>query len=54
MDTPENPFTVPFTAQQLVLLQKVVDEGTLGHTHEEVCLGIFRAYTQQLFGTDGN
>lgn len=54
MDTHDPLFKVPFTEQQLVLLQRVLEEGTFGKTIEEVCHGIFRQYTEQLFGKDAN
>ncbi|MCE2689114.1 MAG: hypothetical protein LW862_04615 [Rubrivivax sp.] len=54
MDDHDTLFKVPFTEQQLVLLQKVVEEGTFGNTIEEVCHSILRQYTEQLFGKDGN
>lgn len=43
---------VPFTEQQLVLLEKVVEEARFGNTLEEVCLNIFREYTRVLFGME--
>ncbi len=53
MTTDSPPLKVPFTAQQLVLLEKVVAEGTHGPTVEAVCLALYREYTLQLFGKDG-
>ncbi len=54
MDNNDTLFKVQFTEQQLVLLHKVLEEGTFGKTMEEVCHGIFRQFTEQLFGKDGN
>jgi hypothetical protein len=42
--------SVPFTNQQLTLLDKVVAEGRHGKTVEEVCLEYFREYAAQYFG----
>ena len=44
---------VAFTEQQLVLLGRVLEEGSLGNSMEEVCLRIFREYSGQLFGSGG-
>lgn len=44
------PLTVPFTEQQLVLLRQLVGDPRYGATVEEVCLVLFRDYTEQLFG----
>jgi hypothetical protein len=54
MDNNDTLLKVPFTEQQLVLLQKVLEEGTFGNTIEEVCHSILRQYTDQLFGKDGD
>ena len=44
---------VPFTEQQLALLNKVLAEGRYGSTMEEVCRNVFREYAQQYFGREG-
>ncbi|HEX7054531.1 MAG TPA: hypothetical protein VF211_11425 [Burkholderiales bacterium] len=43
---------VRFTEQQLVLLNKLLAEGTFGKTLEEVCLNVYREYTRVLFGME--
>ena len=43
---------VPFTEQQLVLLRRLLEEGKLGGTLEEVCLKVFREYARVLFGME--
>ncbi len=52
-DAKGGPLTVPFTNQQLTLLDKVVSEGRHGKTVEEVCLNYFREYAAQYFGREG-
>lgn len=44
---------VPFTEQQLILLDRLRDEGRFGGSMEEICLNVFREYAEQLFGGDG-
>jgi hypothetical protein len=41
---------VKFTEQQLVLIDKVVAEGRMGRTREEVILAMFRDYVRQTLG----
>lgn len=47
------PLKVPFTEQQLVLLRQLVGDPRYGATVEEVCMALFRDYTEQLFGAEG-
>ena len=51
-DPKAEPLEVAFTAQQLILLQQVVESGTHGNTIEEVVQNIFRQYSEQLFGVE--
>ena len=41
---------VRFTGQQLVLIDKVVAEGTMGSTREAVIRAMFRQYVIQTLG----
>jgi hypothetical protein len=41
---------VRFTGQQLVLIDKIVAEGTMGTTREDVIRAMFRQYVLQTFG----
>jgi len=42
--------TVKFTEQQLVLINKVVAEGRMGTSREDVILAMFREYVRQTLG----
>jgi hypothetical protein len=44
---------VKFTGQQLVLIDKIVAEGTMGPTREAVILAMFREYVTQTLGRTG-
>jgi len=39
-----------FTGQQLVLIDKIVAEGSMGTTREEVIRAMFRQYVAQTLG----
>lgn len=41
---------VRFTCQQLVLIDKIVAEGTMGTAREEVIRAMFRQYVLQTLG----
>ena len=43
---------VKFTEQQLVLIDKVVAEGNMGSTREDVILAMFRDYVRQTLGSE--
>lgn len=43
---------VRFTGQQLVLIDKIVAEGAMGKTREEVIRAMFRQYVLQTLGGD--
>jgi hypothetical protein len=53
MDSTPAPLAVPFTEQQLILLRQLVGDPRYGATVEEVCIALFRDYTEQLFGKEG-
>ncbi len=44
---------VTFTEQQMLLLEKLKKEGTLGTRYEEIIPAIFRDYVTQTFGVGG-
>ena len=44
---------VKFTEQQMMLLEKLKDEGTLGKTYEEIIPKVFHEYVNQTFGVGG-
>jgi len=41
---------VRFTGQQLVLIDKIVAEGSMGNTREDVIRAMFRQYVLQTLG----
>jgi uncharacterized protein with PIN domain len=44
---------VKFTEQQMMLLEKLKQEGTFGKTYEEIIPRVFREYVKQTFGVGG-
>ena len=44
---------VTFTEQQMMLLDKLKQEGTFGKTYEEIIPAVFREYVNQTFGVGG-
>ena len=44
---------VTFTEQQMMLLEKLKQEGTFGKTYEEIIPVVFRDYVNQTFGVEG-
>ena len=44
---------VRFTQQQMILLEKLKQEGTFGKTYEEIIPKVFREYVNQTFGVGG-
>lgn len=44
---------VKFTEQQMMLLDKLKQEGTFGKTYEEIIPAVFREYVTQTYGVGG-
>jgi hypothetical protein len=44
---------VKFTQQQMMLLEKLKQEGTFGKSYEEIIPAVFREYVKQTFGVGG-
>jgi len=44
---------VRFTQQQMLLLEKLKQEGKFGKTYEEIIPAVFREYVNQTFGVGG-
>lgn len=44
---------VKFTEQQMMLVDKLKQEGTFGKTYEEIIPAVFREYVNQTFGVGG-
>ncbi|MDP6474324.1 MAG: hypothetical protein QF449_06780 [Alphaproteobacteria bacterium] len=59
-DTKEQPtadkkvkIKVRFTHQQMVLLERLKQEGKFGQSYEELIPAVFREYVKQTFGLGG-
>lgn len=45
--------TVTFTEQQMMLLEKLKEQGDMGESYEEILPRVFREYMAQTFGVGG-